>query len=322
MVKTIVNFVLPFVTVEEGKYEVSLDGKIAKITISFQQNPESFEKVTKLKFQDRGDVKLNILPDPHGIVNYTNVTIEIPSYYDPNKGKPIVIDDSITNPLKQDCISYINRLVEVVRFSTSKYWIPRINEQDILTFEYTTTDDSGKTRSGLYSDFGRGRTFPLVIRQQVTVQEQISDFLRNEGKIPLDQNLFLDSINYFVIGSFNEAVIIVNVALEVLVQKHLFERFKNKGFQDDDANKKVDKIFSKEKKNGKKGLHKILTVDFEEIGKKSLENSLDLWIKFNKMRSTRKNAIHPKTKKIPPEEAKNTIETGFQIANWILYQSD
>lgn len=319
MPKTVVKFTLPFVTVEEGEYPVSISGKTAKITISFQQNLESFEKITKMKFHSSGG-KVSLSRDPHGIANYTNVSIEFPYYYDVSKdGGFMTTEFSTTHPLKQDSIVYLNRLIEVIRWLTARYWIQRVKEQDILSFEYVRIDDEGKGKEGFASDYGASREFPLAVKEQSSVSNEILDILKNEQEIPLDQNLFLDSINYFVHGSFNEAVIIANVALEVLVSEHLFTRFITNGLSEEEASKKVEKMFSKQKK---KGLLKILTSDFVDIGKKSLEDSPDLLEKFKNARDVRKNAIHPRIKKLKDDEARQTIETMMQIANWILYNSN
>lgn len=323
MVKTIVSFTLPFVIVEEGEYEVSLNKEVIKISISLQQNTEGMKNILKATFSSTGGGRASLTSDPHGIANYTNVKIEFSFLYKPEEfAESLKIGTIPRNKLKQQSILCLNRLVDVVRWSTSQYWIPRVRERDILAFEYIRVDETGKEKTGFSADLGSSREFGIQIRKQSDMKEQIMDYLENEKEIPLDQNLLLDAINYYVMGSFNEAVIIANTALEVLVANHIFEKLLSGGLSYDDADEKLSDILSEGRKNKKSGLHKLLTVNFKEIGKESLEDFSDLWKKFNDARQIRKNAIHPHIKQIKEEECEQTIVTMFEVANWILYKSN
>jgi O-acetylhomoserine/O-acetylserine sulfhydrylase-like pyridoxal-dependent enzyme len=88
------------------------------------------------------------------------------------------------------------------------------------------------------------------------------------------------------------------------------------GCNKNEANYKVSKIFAHKKKNGKSGLHRVLSVDLKEIIGKSLEEDTELWIRFNHLRTVRKNIIHPITTSVLQAQAADCILTVRKIINW------
>ena len=100
MVKTVVDFILPMAFIDEGKYSVKIEKDITTVMITLLPNKEVMERISDIVSFG----KPKMIPDPHGVVNMTKVTIEFPYLIEPY------------NSIKQECIKYLNRLIEVVRY--------------------------------------------------------------------------------------------------------------------------------------------------------------------------------------------------------------
>jgi hypothetical protein len=287
MHRTIVDFILPLTIAEEGTYNVKIEGKTAKITLALIQNRDVMDRITGMT--SIGNVRL--MPDPHGIANKTKVNIEFPyAIGDLIKPKPNMLS---TSGIKQECIKYLNRLSEVVRYKTKRYWTPFVSGRDIIHINFQILDEQGKGNNGFLSDAGQGFEINLQTQEELSVRTEILGMLEKELKIPSYENLALDSFNYYSMGQFNEAVILMNIALEELVKQFLFEKLMVKlNLPVEKAEKKIDQIFSHKKRGGRTGMHKVMTVDFKEIDGRSLEEYPELWSKFNSVRTTRKNTMH------------------------------
>lgn len=86
---------------------------------------------------------------------------------------------------------------------------------------------------------------------------------------------------------------------------------------EEEADRRIDQIFLHKKKEGKTGMHKVMTVDFREINGRTLEDHSELWQKFNSARTTRKNVMHPHTTIISLNTASHTIQSLLDIIRWI-----
>lgn len=295
------------VFVDEGVYDVSLNGKIAKITIKLLQNFGGM-KLLGLNIDTTGSGRVTFNPDLHGVANYSQIEIEFP--YSTNFDEDFTKVRARTYSLKQDCVFYLNRLIEVVRIHTNQYSIQKIKEIDIISpIQEEIIDENNKKRHSSSWDF-QTRNFPIKMNEQAKVNEKILKSLLNESDIAVHNNLFLDAINYYVNGDFNQAVIIMNISLEVFVSEYLFQILLIQGLNYADAKKKVSKYFSDT-------FHKVMDKAFLDIEERSLKNNEILWKKFNESRQIRKNAIHPHTKKLSDKEAFETMIKIIEIIHWI-----
>ena len=186
-----------------------------------------------------------------------------------------------------------NRLIEVVRYQTTKYWITPINEHDIIFFEVLeNVDDSGKKRTG-WIHTPDALVFPIYTKNQRDVQGEIAEMLNKEYLVRVYENLLLDSFYYFATGRFNESVIIANIALEEMVKNYLYDKLVNEnGYSEEEADKKISAIFSDKKVAGKRGLHKAMSINFKETDGRSLEDNSELWFKFNEEQHRKMLFIH------------------------------
>lgn len=330
MVKTIVKIRIPFTFVNEGTYEISINGQVASVVINYERNSGGMANMMNWEVSAPGASKLEMMPDHHGLVNKSNVYIEIPYYVLPVNRVFIMPDGQKLGPIEDHfgeiqraCLEYLNRLIEVVRFKTGQYWTSPLSSKDVFINEFNLLDEVGRNVGGALAIMPCGGSFGFEnkIISQTNVQPQISSALKNEEKIPIYETLYLDSINYFSTGRFNEAVIMINIALEVFVQEYLFQKMISNGIESDEANKKITVIFSHGKQGGKSGLHKVLTVDFREIAQRSLEDNMNLWTLFGDARDIRKNTMHPRTTKLSEGKARKAMNTIIKVMNWVAGES-
>jgi hypothetical protein len=142
--------------------------------------------------------------------------------------------------------------------------------------------------------------------------------LKNEDKIPRYENLLLDSYHYFSRYQFNTAIILCNVALEAIVANHLYTKLIKSGNTPQKAFNTISDIFSLRKSSGEKGgLHQVLGNDFQGIDGRSFKDNHDLWEKFNRIRTIRKNAVHPHITTLNEEKARETMLNIMDIIKWI-----
>ena len=186
MVKTVVDFILPMAFIDEGKYSVKIEKDITTVMITLLPNKEVMERISDIVSFG----KPKMIPDPHGVVNMTKVTIEFPYLIEPY------------NSIKQECIKYLNRLIEVVRYQTRIYWIPSISDRDIFKYSFEAMNENGKVDL-----FGQHETSEFMTR------------MRNEGEKYLNKvKLIADEKNIQIktemISSINIAGGIVDYAEE------------------------------------------------------------------------------------------------------------
>jgi hypothetical protein len=217
--------------------------------------------------------------------------------------------------IKQECVMDFNRLAEVVRYVSRQYWITSISLREIIELDVVIENDDGE-RTGVWSvDFENPLLFPLRTFEQRQVRLTVDRFLKSEIRVPLYESFFLDAVNYYETGKFNETVILANVALEELVIIYLYEKLTKK-MSLEKANPEIDRI-----KKAKK-FEKKMSVHFKSVGGRSLQDNDELWQKLLYVRARRKEAIHPRIKDIKREEAYNTLEYTISIFLWVLGRNE
>ena len=78
------------------------------------------------------------------------------------------------------------------------------------------------------SDFENPLLLPLKTCDQRQVRPTVDRLLKSEFRIPLYESFFLDAVNYFETGKFNETVILTNVVLEELVTLYPYKKLTEK----------------------------------------------------------------------------------------------
>jgi hypothetical protein len=310
------SFNLPFRFIDEGIYNVPYTWGSAKsftkVHIKLEQSFSKSEQIAGFKIEKSEGSKVDTTVDEHGIINHTKVLVE----FEDNKSSLNKVDkyDLIQQmhiPLKIASQQVLNRLGQTVRVTTNNFWIRSINMRDMFDFRLY---DKDSRISMITFDPGHVYYFPrLVVYEQSKVKAEIEEALRVDLQIPAWKDLYLDAINYFTIGRFNESVIIMNIALESFVAEHLYQKLithpelirKKQNAKDEVLNIFGDKF------------HKVMEKSFEIVDGRSFKEQQDLWTKFNDVRNTRKLAIHSFTKRISGEEAKKVLDYIIEVINWI-----
>lgn len=308
MAKTIVEFSLPFVAIDEGKYEIKLGIYTSTIFIKYIPNPCGLRELLKMVIEE-GTCKLEF--DGYGIANFSEITIELPYQREEHDEKMIHNSVPPSYSLKKDCVLFLNRLIDVVRFETRLHWIPYINEKMIHGISKKVYDDNGNKINEIVNlDFGRGLQYKRQTRTQIEAKETISEKLKTNIVISIHERLFLDAIRYFEEGRNNESVILTNISLEEFVTNYLFNKAIEK-FGKDKAGKRLDQIKST------KSFGKVLTTHLKEIDQRSLKDNMELWDKYDFIRKIRKQAVHPNIRQISVSDTFNVLNYTDQIGRWI-----
>lgn len=308
MTKTVVEFALPFAAIDEGKYEIKLGIYTSTIIIKHIPNPCGLRELLKMGIEE-GTLKLEF--DGYGIANFSQITLELPYQREEHDEKKIHNTDPPSYSLKKDCILFLNRLIDVVRFETRLHWIPYIHEKMIHRVSKKVYDDEGKEIEDVMAlDFGGGLQFNRGTRTQIEAKETISEKLKTDIVISIHERLFLDAIRYFEEGRNNESVILTNIALEEFVTNQLYNKAIKKF-----GESKVEEILDKIK--GTKKFGKVLTTHLKNIDNRSLEDNKELWNKYNFIRNIRKQAVHPNIRQISVDDAFNVLDYTDQIGRWI-----
>jgi hypothetical protein len=186
-----------------------------------------------------------------------------------------------------ECITYLNRLLDVVKYLTNKYWLAPLSSRDLYVDNVETIPDIGERRIHLGMGPKSFNPFNLLITEQSQLKREIDQILLKEKKIPFFNSTFLDSFNAFDTRRFNEAVIIINAAFEGYVADFLISKLMKKGYSEEDAKKDVGRRFSRQKRT----LHKVLTTGFKEIVGKSLEDDDKTYGRNSKMLGKRERVL-------------------------------
>ena len=300
MAKTIVKFKLPMVIVDEGTYDVKLYNKTARITIKLVQNNPNLQNITGFTAHSSGSGTVKIIPDHHGVANFSDISVEIP--YDKIENIPLEI--------LQTALDYINRMIEVVRYGTNAFWLTKVTGRDVYSFSHENFDDNEKRVLEHMTFLPSSRGFAIDVMEQSMRMNIINEVLINGTQLPYDGNTYFDAIDHFVKGDFNESVVLINIVLEVFTSRYLFDYLTLvKGIEKNESSKTISRYFSD-------GMHKVMKKAFMDIQSRTIENT-DLWSKFEDVRDKRKQALHPYIRKIGEQEARATIDKVIQLISWM-----
>jgi hypothetical protein len=308
MEKTRVSLIIPFTFAAEGRYQVSIDKTIASIEVTYVPNDEALNKIMGIVSEG----KRQIMPDdPEGMVNISKVVIEFPFEYSAaDLGSEGL--EKFTR-IKNLCVTYLNRVQEVIRYCTNRYWLRPLSPYHLNIYNIETYDDMGKGKQIFLFTPPSANLFPLAVRECREVESQISEMLMNETEVSLPFNLYLNALNFFHFFSFAESMITANIALEVFVWRYLVEKYGSEGKSEDEAKKIVGNLFDD-------GLQKAIRKRyFHNFDKKSRDDH-PIWKKLVNVRNRRKNVIHPQIKKPSLEETRQVLLDIPDIINWISQQ--
>lgn len=327
MAKTVVDLTLPFALLDNGTYNVSIDNKTAIITLTRENTQSRQAQMMGMSFVAPPGATMRMPNDFYGLVDITRIRIEFPFLIRPtnvrDKGDGTLEDLSHDNHVnvQRTCLTYLNRLIEVIRWHTKRHWIHNLAGSDVYLNKFDLFDDNGRNVGGQIHGQPILTLFnlPSDAETQDSKKNQIESSLESEGKVPVHDALYLDSLHDFSQGRFNKAVMVINTALESATTEYLFQQLIKNGDSKDDAEKKIDKILSFGiRLNRKSGFRKILSEDFKSITGRSLEDEPELWNRFDDARRKRKTTLHPYVGQLSEDTARQAIIDIINVMNWVL----
>ena len=305
MTSILVDLIIPFTFSDEGIYNIRLSGRTSEVKIEHIKNSEGIEKAKGIKIMGN---PTTIPDDPSGLYHISKVEMKIPLLHGESLNDWLINERMVAFV----CMKYLNRLTEVIRFATHRYWIRMISQRDIDIFSIKTDNGNGPQPSLFKLGFPEGYIFePLPIYEQSSRKNLIDKILTKGHRLQLSENLIFDALNNFFSGKFSEAVISINVSLEVFVEEFSTERYKAEGIDENVANRMVDELF-----DGK--FHKTFRKAFFENTPDTKRVSHPIWIKFENARAKRKQVMHPHTKILTYEETHQVFLDVVSIRDWIL----
>ena len=197
MGKTIVRLTIPFTFAAEGKYQVSIGGKIANIEITYVLNDDALNKIMEIETMG----KRQLMPDdPEGTVNISRVTIEF--LFEISNADLMGEGPEKLDKVRQQSLIYLNRLREVIRYHTNQYWLRSISPRHLNIYEIVRYNDEGRGRRLMMLAPPPGNPFPTSVKEFTEVQSEISTTLLNEAQIPLSDRLYQDAFLFLSFSFF------------------------------------------------------------------------------------------------------------------------
>jgi len=315
---TTVNLRTPGIQINSGKYKVKLNGDEYEVNIEHMKNYENLKNLTGIGVSVSGSGSVEFGDDHlNGIADVLDVTIIFPEKYDIEPLDPIMLmksTDEISKhveELKKKCLICINRVIEVIRASTNHYWITELALRDIYIQKITVNPKNGKSH---WFSAMKGSGIEIVqipMSSQANKIKQIDKFLKDEIYTPVEQHLFLDALNYFSLTRYNESIIAANISLELTATRRLYEILSSKHGEIDAKNMLSASLKTKK-------FNRFMDIEFKKHTDQSLADDASLFEGLGRIRTIRKNTIHPQTKKISKEECMYTISTIHKIFLWII----
>ena len=127
MSKTIVELNIPFTFIAENEYDISFNKNIVRIKVQIIQNKEQASQMYR-EFNFCGNIT-SFPTDHHGLFNTTSLKIEFPYSIKPFIVKDIVGNNKIieresdSQAIEKECLIYLNKIIDIVKWCTKKYWI-------------------------------------------------------------------------------------------------------------------------------------------------------------------------------------------------------
>jgi len=129
MLKTIAYLTLPFALLDDGTYKVALDDKEAIIMLQRENTISRQAQLMGGEFIVPHGATMKMENDFYGLVDITRIQIELPFLIrsthvrEIGDGRLEDISHDNHNNVQKICVNYLNRLIEVIRWQTRRFWI-------------------------------------------------------------------------------------------------------------------------------------------------------------------------------------------------------
>lgn len=261
-VHTIFNFNLPYaIPVPDGLYEIGLGGKRADLVIKRVQKKdvEGFS----------GTVSIQIKYDKYGKSSFSSISMKFPWKIDlEERGRIPLLLGKVPprSKAKETVLRFLNRFIQVVRYTTKEYWVEQARYQDLLSYDVFYWD--GRKSIPVMKtliDTGVGGIMisgPPPFKVETQEQNNLNDLLRQEIDLDPSSMLLLNAKDACLQEDFRLAMIEVVAALEVILYNFIRVQGKIIGLPREELEEFIVKV-------GLTGnittVLKMLTKDLEQI---------------------------------------------------------
>lgn len=253
IVNSVIIFELPIgINLPDGNYTITTDkGQFGIILKKIEnKNPVGIPSNVKIA----GGTTIS--GDRWGRLHHTAVNVIFP-YSTPQDYSPIIETD-----MRKDSIEIINRLLIVYSYVTNDP-IQKLAQVDIFSESYRHFDSQGKDVPGLAFSLSGGGNFMKMGGAALTPEPQLTEIkkmLEENTKIPIYDELILNSKNHLFYDSPRLAVIEANTAFEVFVNILIYSGYKKKNY----ATEKIENILETPFSNLLKDhIRQVTSCDFE-----------------------------------------------------------
>jgi len=239
---TVFHFNLPYaIPVPDGLYKIKIGREIAKVNIERIQ-------VARTGWKASEGTYLQLQYDKYGKSSYSSIKIKIP--------RPIIFLERGRTPLlintpprlrsKEIVLRFLNRLIEVVKYSTGRYWVEDVRYQDITSFEMFYLIDKKLHNAGMsLLDTGTGgirmsTIHPFTLEREKL--EELNNILENEEDIKVEILLLMNTKDACLQENFKLATVEAVTALEVVLNKFIRRKGEEKGIKKGDLDRVIIEV--------------------------------------------------------------------------------
>ncbi|GEM_PF-1735434 len=215
------------------------------------------------------------------------------------KAKAKVID-GVINKTKE----LVSKILDVYRFVTQEEYIERTNNINIIDILFVTTGE------GFYPYKDRFGISKAIMNRRGDEIGKIREMLENNTMPELYELLLLNSKSAYNKGTYSMSVLESSQALEVFLENHLIEKYKNKGLSEKESFTKLEDSYNWRIKNRLKDLL------FETTGAR-LSDDTKLWDKWTTAYDKIRHPLIHEGYNVSASEAKNTILVNEEVIKWI-----
>lgn len=138
----------------------------------------------------------------------------------------------IDNYIIPKCIELIQRILQVCRAVSGDHYVHNVTRADIMSYKMTHYDEHDMKLPGeLTAPLGGGGTITMGGADEVNADDldKIKEMLKNDTRLPLEQELLLNASDYHFYGNYKIAVIEAETAFETFVYQFISKHYRSLG---------------------------------------------------------------------------------------------
>jgi len=245
---------------------------------------------------------LEKIKDQNGVFRYSKLYVQF-DYKASQKQLEAEDHKKILMAVGEKALMIVNRVLDAYRYITNQAYIERLGSLNINMIYFINH------KIGFYIlTSGLGIQAAPMNRSKIEV-ERIEQMLKVGSRPDLHSLLSLDTINSFEKKEYILTVVQSFQSLEIFLENLLFSSLINQGQSETDTIKYLDQHW-----RTKERLKECL----KELKNTCLfDSNIDLWNKWCTLYDKTRNEIIHKGKDVNYGEAKEMIETNFEVTEWL-----